>query len=170
MLASKPWDFLNSVPVNQPSKAFLQVYGLCTETWARVLRLSQSRFQMSSKTLGQYHKHFHLYQTVCGFALTPRKPMRLLHSSKLLLEGGFTTSFWGISSFLKCNSVSILNIPFTGTWCLNLLSGWLLILPQVMIPGSWDRAPHRALHWAWNLLKILSLSAPLPYLCSLSLN
>ena len=30
-----------------------------------------------------------------------------------------------------------------------------------MIPGSWNRAPHRALHWVWKLLGILSLSLSL---------
>lgn len=40
---------------------------------------------------------------------------------------------------------------------LSLLSIWLLILAQVMILESWDRAPHQALHRVWSLLKILSL-------------
>ena len=47
-------------------------------------------------------------------------------------------------------------------------SGWLsrvsvrlLVSAQVMIPGLWDRAPHRALCWAWNLPEILSLSISL---------
>ena len=30
--------------------------------------------------------------------------------------------------------------------------------------GSWDRAPHRALHWALSLLRTSSLSVPLPLL------
>ena len=39
-----------------------------------------------------------------------------------------------------------------------------------MIPGSWDRALHRALHWTQSLLKILSLIlCPTPATCLLSL-
>ena len=37
------------------------------------------------------------------------------------------------------------------------LSIWLLILAQVMIPGSWDRAQRQALRWVWNLLSLLLL-------------
>ena len=33
---------------------------------------------------------------------------------------------------------------------LSQLSVWLLISAQVMIPGSWVRAPHQALRWAWK--------------------
>ena len=40
---------------------------------------------------------------------------------------------------------------------LSWLSIGLLILAQVMNPRSWERAPHQALCWAWNLLKIFSL-------------
>ena len=49
------------------------------------------------------------------------------------------------------------------------LSVWLLISAQVMIPGSCDWAPHQAPHWAWSLLKFLSLSLPPSLPLSLSL-
>ena len=43
---------------------------------------------------------------------------------------------------------------------LSWLSVQLLILSQViMIPGSWDPARCWALHWAWSLLKILSVTS-----------
>ena len=52
--------------------------------------------------------------------------------------------------------------------------GWLsglepLPLAQVMIPGSWDRAPHWALCLAGSLLPPLSLPASLPT-CDLCLS
>ena len=53
---------------------------------------------------------------------------------------------------------------------LSLLSNRLLIWTQVIIRGSWDRAPSQALHWAWSLLKILFLSLPLLHLHTLSLS
>ena len=40
---------------------------------------------------------------------------------------------------------------------LSLLDLWLLISAQVIIQGLWDWAPCQDLHWAWSLLKILSL-------------
>ena len=53
-----------------------------------------------------------------------------------------------------------------GTW----VAQWVKPLPsaQVMISGSWDRAPHRALCSAGSLLPPLSLPASLPN-CDLSL-
>ena len=62
-----------------------------------------------------------------------------------------------------------------------MVPGWLrplnyglLISPQVMISGSWDRAPYWALLWALSLLKILSPSVPLSLpsllVCVLSLS
>ena len=49
------------------------------------------------------------------------------------------------------------------------LSG-LKLLPsaQVMIPGSWDQAPHRAVCSAGSLLHLLSLSPSLSLSLSLS--
>ena len=54
-----------------------------------------------------------------------------------------------------------------GTW----VSQWVKPLPsaQVMISGSWDRAPHRALCSGGSLLLPLSLPAALPTCDSLSL-
>ena len=40
---------------------------------------------------------------------------------------------------------------------LSQLSIQLLVFAQVMIPGSWDRAPCQTLGWVWSLLGILSL-------------
>ena len=51
-------------------------------------------------------------------------------------------------------------------WAVDLIS------TQVMISGLWDQAPHWALHWAWSLLTILSISlcsSPHSYVCSLTL-
>ena len=53
-------------------------------------------------------------------------------------------------------------LPMGAPGWLSWLSVWLLISAQVMISGSWDRAPHRALPWAWTLLGILSLP-PSPF-------
>lgn len=39
---------------------------------------------------------------------------------------------------------------------------WLSISAQVLISGAWDWAPHQALLWVWNLLKIPSHPLPLP--------
>ena len=52
-----------------------------------------------------------------------------------------------------------------GAW----VAQWVKPLPsaQVMISGSWDRVPHRALCLAGSLLPSLSLSASLPT-CDLS--
>lgn len=47
------------------------------------------------------------------------------------------------------------------------LSIALLIYTQVMIPGSWNRAPCGTPCWAWSLLNVLSPSASLPCLHSL---
>lgn len=45
-----------------------------------------------------------------------------------------------------------------GTWWLRGLSNCLFILAQLIMSGSWNRAPQRTLHWLWSLPGILSLS------------
>lgn len=55
---------------------------------------------------------------------------------------------------------------------LSQLSVGLLLLAQVKIPGSWDRALSQALCWAWSLLEMLSFSpsvSPPAYTLSFSL-
>ena len=51
---------------------------------------------------------------------------------------------------------------------LRRLSVRLLISAQVMVPGSWDGALHWDPHWAWSLLKILSLGGVPGWLSQLS--
>ena len=58
--------------------------------------------------------------------------------------------------FLK----SVLGMP---GW-LSRLSIRFLISTQVVVSQLWDRAPNQALHWAWSLLEILSLSHSAPLL------
>ena len=49
------------------------------------------------------------------------------------------------------------------SWVAQLVEGSrLLILAQVMIPGSWDPAADQAPSWVWSLPEILSVSLPLP--------
>lgn len=73
---------------------------------------------------------------------------------------------WPIPTGMQ-SDCSIKNILGEPEW-LSWMNVYLLILVQVMMPGSWDRALHRALRWAWRLLGLLSFSfppsAPLPHL------
>ena len=70
-------------------------------------------------------------------------------------------NIWNKSN-LRNRKQKIMGAPGYLSW----FSVWLLILAQVMIPGSWDRDPHRA----HALLRILSLPLPLSPAHTLSLN
>ena len=57
------------------------------------------------------------------------------------------------------------SVDITSTNYVTRAPGWvsqlsvqLSISARVMIPWSWNGAPHRAPHWMWSLLKIHSLS------------
>ena len=56
-----------------------------------------------------------------------------------------------------CEKVTLVGAAWVAQWVMPLPSA------QVMISGSWDQVPHRALCQAWSLLPPLSL-----YLLSLS--
>ena len=57
---------------------------------------------------------------------------------------------------IKCNNFHLKSIREAPGW-LSQLGVWLLILLQVMISGSWDRAPCWTLCSVGSLLEILSL-------------
>ena len=68
---------------------------------------------------------------------------------------------------------SLIKVCWAG--CLGGSGSWASdssFLAQIIIPGSWDGAPHQAPHWVWSLLGILSPSpsAPLLCLCTLALS
>ena len=50
-----------------------------------------------------------------------------------------------------------MSIKTGATVWLSQLGIWLLILTLVLISVLWDPAPHRALHWVWSLLRVISL-------------
>ena len=94
-----------------------------------------------------------------------------IHYNSQLFFSSLSFKFGNVSylfSFLM--SIVIFKNSFIGApgW-LNWLSIQLLISSQVMIPGSWHQTPCLALHWAWSLLKILSLSLCLSPLLALFL-
>ena len=71
------------------------------------------------------------------------------------------TLFFRCYCELSCQMLSkysLLKVHFRGPGWLSQLSVQLLIYAQVVIPESWDQVLRLALHWAWRLLGILSLS------------
>ena len=74
-------------------------------------------------------------------------------------ENSEKTPLLSLYSHLSGNCPNFRKSAMSGAprW-LNWLRFQLLVLAQVMISGSWDQAPCQALHSAWRVLKMISLS------------
>ena len=109
------------------------------------------------------HAHIHTYPCVYSQHYTSFFHMSLLAHTSTAIVSHYHFKFLYLLKGIKTEN-SFKNIIGGASGWFSQLSISLLILAQVMIPGSWDWAPHRAPHCVWSLLEILPLS------CSLSLS
>ena len=96
----------------------------------------------------------------------------LFDTNQQFLQYAADLKIWGLAHLFIVRKISQLHrtkvVSGAPGW-LSRLSVWLVISAQVMVSGLWDQPLSQALHWEWNLLKILSVSlCPFPLVLSLS--